>query len=266
MAARGIGPRRGRAGRSSSATSRRPNELSPVEMIVANLAACSAMDVQSIAAKKRQAIERYEVHGRRAPARRVPAGPDRGDGHPRGVGARTISEAAIRRAIELSATKYCPVNAMVSAGATVVHHRYRIHCRRRAAMRRGRGHRDRSVPPARRRRLGGRPSGSGSAPRRSRRAGPGRGSRCGSRRPAPTSAGSTAGSPGSSRSRPGASGALATARAKTQPSVGDPSAKATSDRISAMLPSTWAKRGGYSCSGSVGPSSTTLTIRRQTAP
>ena len=38
-----------------------------------------------------------------------------------------ISEAAIRRSIELSATKYCPVNAMLSAGATAVHHRYRIH-------------------------------------------------------------------------------------------------------------------------------------------
>jgi hypothetical protein len=33
----------------------------------------------------------------------------------------------IRRSIELSATKYCPVSAMISAGATVVHHRYRIH-------------------------------------------------------------------------------------------------------------------------------------------
>ena len=42
------------------------------------------------------------------------------------VWGRDLSEAAIRRAIELSATKYCPVNAMVSAGATVVHHRYRI--------------------------------------------------------------------------------------------------------------------------------------------
>ena len=38
-----------------------------------------------------------------------------------------LSEAAIRRSIELSATKYCPVSAMISAGATVVHHRYRIH-------------------------------------------------------------------------------------------------------------------------------------------
>jgi hypothetical protein len=38
----------------------------------------------------------------------------------------SVDEAAIRRAIELSATKYCPVNAMLSAGATEVHHRYRV--------------------------------------------------------------------------------------------------------------------------------------------
>ena len=102
------------------------NELSPVEMIVANLAACSAMDVQSIAAKKRQAVERYEV---------TAVGLQR-DEYPQvltevtvthEVWGPAISEAAIRRAIELSATKYCPVNAMISAGATVVHHRYRIH-------------------------------------------------------------------------------------------------------------------------------------------
>ena len=33
----------------------------------------------------------------------------------------------MRRGIELSATKYCPVNAMLSAGATRIHHRYRMH-------------------------------------------------------------------------------------------------------------------------------------------
>jgi hypothetical protein len=32
----------------------------------------------------------------------------------------------VRRAIQLSATKYCPVNAMLSAGATEVHHRFRL--------------------------------------------------------------------------------------------------------------------------------------------
>ena len=102
------------------------NEHSPVEMIVTALAACSAMDVISIATKKRQAIDRYEVH----------AIGDQRDEYPQVVTEVTVthevwganlSEAAIRRSIELSATKYCPVSAMVSAGATVVHHRYRIH-------------------------------------------------------------------------------------------------------------------------------------------
>jgi putative redox protein len=98
---------------------------SPVETVLSALAACTAMDVISIAGKKRQAIESYEIEV---------SGSQR-DEYPqvftevnvvhvvRGTG---LSEAAIRRAIELSATKYCPVNAMISAGATVVHHRYRI--------------------------------------------------------------------------------------------------------------------------------------------
>jgi hypothetical protein len=37
-----------------------------------------------------------------------------------------VVEQAVRRAIELSATKYCPINAMLSAGATEVHHRFRM--------------------------------------------------------------------------------------------------------------------------------------------
>ena len=37
-----------------------------------------------------------------------------------------VAQAAVRRAVELSALKYCPVNAMLSAGATEVHHHYRV--------------------------------------------------------------------------------------------------------------------------------------------
>jgi hypothetical protein len=37
-----------------------------------------------------------------------------------------VTEQAVRRAVELSATKYCPVSAMLSAGATAIHHRYRL--------------------------------------------------------------------------------------------------------------------------------------------
>ncbi|MFP5341414.1 MAG: OsmC family protein [Candidatus Limnocylindria bacterium] len=99
---------------------------SPIETVVSSLAACSAMDVISIATKKRQRIARYEIQ----------ADAEQRDEYPQvfteitlihefwGAG---LSEAALRRSIELSATKYCPVNAMLSAGATVIHHRYRIH-------------------------------------------------------------------------------------------------------------------------------------------
>ena len=101
------------------------NELSPVETLVVSLAACSAMDVIAIAAKKRQVIDRYAVH--------VEA--EQRDEYPQvltrvrvvhEVEGPGVAEAAIRRAIELSATKYCPVNAMISAGATEVHHAYRV--------------------------------------------------------------------------------------------------------------------------------------------
>jgi len=101
-------------------------ELSPVETLCVSLAACSAMDVISIATKKRQEITRYEIQVTanqrdeypqvltRAEVIHVVEGP-------------VVDEAAIRRSIELSATKYCPVNAMLSAGATEVHHGYRVH-------------------------------------------------------------------------------------------------------------------------------------------
>jgi putative redox protein len=99
--------------------------LGPLETVLAALAGCSAMDVISICVKKRQTPERYTVSVRA----------EQRDEYPRvftridlvhelaGPGLRA---AAVARAIELSATKYCPVNAMLSAGATEIHHRYRI--------------------------------------------------------------------------------------------------------------------------------------------
>jgi putative redox protein len=102
------------------------NELSPVETLVVSLGACSAMDVVSIATKKRQQIDRYLVHV---------DGTQR-DEYPQilthivvthEVEGPMVDVAAVRRSIELSALKYCPVNAMLSAGATEVHHRYVVH-------------------------------------------------------------------------------------------------------------------------------------------
>ncbi|HUG30945.1 MAG TPA: OsmC family protein [Candidatus Limnocylindria bacterium] len=100
-------------------------ELSPVETIAVSLAACSAMDVVSIAAKKRQEITRYEVRVEAIQRDEYPQILIRAD-VTHEVEGPEIDEAAIRRSIELSATKYCPVSAMLSAGATEVHHRYRV--------------------------------------------------------------------------------------------------------------------------------------------
>ena len=99
--------------------------LSPVETLLVALGSCTAMDVISITRKKRQAIETYRIHVRGDQRTEYPQVFTEIDVTHEVIG-RNISEAAIRRSIELSATKYCPVNAMISAGATVVHHRYRI--------------------------------------------------------------------------------------------------------------------------------------------
>ena len=100
-------------------------ELSPVETIVVSLGACSAMDVIAIAVKKRQQISRYEVHVEASQRDEFPQVLTRAEVI-HDVEGPGVEEAAIRRAIELSATKYCPVNAMLSAGATEVHHGYRV--------------------------------------------------------------------------------------------------------------------------------------------
>ena len=99
--------------------------LSPMDTLLASLGACTAMDVHAIATKKRQRIDRYVVRVR---------GEQR-DEHPRiytridvthEVHGSNLDLEAIRRSIELSAARYCPVNAMLSAGATEVHHGYLV--------------------------------------------------------------------------------------------------------------------------------------------
>ncbi len=85
----------------------------PMELFAIGLAGCTAMDVISILQKKRQEISEFVVD----------VSADRADEHPKvftraevtykisGVG---VDEAAVRRAIELSVTRYCPANAMLS--------------------------------------------------------------------------------------------------------------------------------------------------------
>jgi putative redox protein len=99
--------------------------LGPVETILAALVACTAMDIISIAAKKRQPVVTYRIHARAEQRDEYPKVFTRID-LVHDVEGAGVSTEAIARAILLSATKYCPVSAMLSAGATEVHHGYRI--------------------------------------------------------------------------------------------------------------------------------------------
>jgi putative redox protein len=84
----------------------------PLELMAVSLAGCTAMDVVSILKKKQQDVTAFEV--------KVHA--DRAAEHPKVFIHATITylvtghhleEPAIRRAIELSTTKYCPAQAML---------------------------------------------------------------------------------------------------------------------------------------------------------
>ena len=95
----------------------------PAELLVVAQAGCTAMDVVSILRKKRQRVDRYEV--------RV-SGEQR-ESPPPNVFLRMsvvhvvegdVTVEAVRRAIELSATKYCTVTANLAAGVTEIHHAY----------------------------------------------------------------------------------------------------------------------------------------------
>ena len=92
----------------------------PLELLLVGLAGCTAMDVISILHKKRQDVTGFQVkvHATRA------------TDHPRiftdilleyVVRGRRIDPAAVDRAIELSATKYCSASAMLARSANIRH-------------------------------------------------------------------------------------------------------------------------------------------------
>ena len=97
----------------------------PAELVPLALAGCTAMDVISILRKKRQKIARYEVRASGTQCDAAPAvftrievvhdieGPD-------------VDVVAARRAIELSATRYCAVGSTLASGETEIHHRFVI--------------------------------------------------------------------------------------------------------------------------------------------
>jgi putative redox protein len=84
----------------------------PLELMAVSLAGCTAMDVISILKKKQQDVRLFEVKVQASQAEDFPQVFTHAlvtylvTGH-------SVDEAAVRRAIELSATKYCPAQAML---------------------------------------------------------------------------------------------------------------------------------------------------------
>jgi putative redox protein len=98
--------------------------LRPMDLLLLGLGGCTGMDVISLLRKMRQDVTAYQVELQA----------DRAPEHPRVVTdvavvhvihGRNLDPALIGRAIELSATRYCPASAMLSRAATI-HHRYRL--------------------------------------------------------------------------------------------------------------------------------------------
>ena len=96
----------------------------PMELMAIGLAGCTAMDTISIMKKKKQDVTKFEVH--------VHA--ERSDEFPKVFTNITldyifeghnIDPVAVERALELSATKYCPAQAMLSK-ACKIDHKYSI--------------------------------------------------------------------------------------------------------------------------------------------
>ena len=84
----------------------------PLELIAVGLAGCTAMDVVSILKKKRQEVSTFEVN--------VHA--QQNETHPKVfthllieyvIKGENLSREAVERAVELSAEKYCPAQAML---------------------------------------------------------------------------------------------------------------------------------------------------------
>ena len=96
----------------------RKSAVSPLEMLLVSVAACTAADIVSILGKKRQNVSDY----------RVEIKGERREQYPRAfvkfqihhiVYGRDVSEQAVRQAIELSDTKYCSVAATVRPTAEI---------------------------------------------------------------------------------------------------------------------------------------------------
>jgi len=96
----------------------------PMELLLASAGGCSGMDVISILKKKRQDVTGLEINVRG----------EKAEDYPKkfteitlefAVRGKNISEEAVKRAVELSMTKYCSVKATLE-GTAKIHYSYKI--------------------------------------------------------------------------------------------------------------------------------------------
>ena len=87
------------------------------------LAACTGMDVISILRKKRQVVSGYEIRVSGTQMRERPHAFTRFD-VVHVVDGTGVDPEAVRRSVELSATKYCSVGSTLASGMLEIHHSY----------------------------------------------------------------------------------------------------------------------------------------------
>lgn len=92
----------------------------PMELLLTALAGCTGMDVISILRKMRQEVTGYDIQVRGTQV----------DEHPRVFAAITVEHIVtglrlnpdlVNRAVELSATRYCPVGATIGRVSPITH-------------------------------------------------------------------------------------------------------------------------------------------------
>jgi putative redox protein len=96
----------------------------PTELVLAAVAGCTAMDVVDILAKKRQVVDAYSVEVTGTQREKAPnVYTEITITH---VVEGNVETEAVRRSIELSATRYCTVSAQLASGVARMTHRYTI--------------------------------------------------------------------------------------------------------------------------------------------
>ncbi|HMY01482.1 MAG TPA: OsmC family protein [Agitococcus sp.] len=97
----------------------------PMELLLMGLGGCASFDVVTILKKARQQVTdvRAELSAERADA--VPAVFTKIHLHFIVTG-NELKETQVKKAVELSAEKYCSASAMLSAGGVVITHDYEI--------------------------------------------------------------------------------------------------------------------------------------------